>query len=179
VLLLVLVAGMVAVVGWPLLTLLPGFAQHRLSEGTHGYSTLLSSLGVGALCAALTTATFGTEARRRLLILGGMSLVSVSIMGLSFFRTLIPASICCAGFGYGMILFFSTGQAMVQLSTLNHHRGKVMGVWAMMLSGGVPVGNLLLGPAADQWGVERVLFAQSLAVGLVVLLLWCRTGGEK
>jgi MFS family permease len=77
-------------------------------------------------------------------------------------------------FGFGMILFFSTGQAMVQLSTLNHHRGKVMGVWAMMLSGGVPIGNLLVGPAADHWGVPAVLVAQACAVGGVILLLVVR-----
>lgn len=174
VLVLVIVAGLVAVAGWPLLTLLPAFAEHVLGVGKSGYSTLLSSLGVGALCAALTTATFGSEARRRFLILGGMAMVCLAILGLSLFRELVLASACCAVFGFGMILFFSTGQAMVQLSTLNHHRGKVMGVWAMMLSGGVPIGNLLVGPAADHWGVPTILVAQACAVGGVILLLVVR-----
>lgn len=174
VLMLAIVAGLVAVAGWPLLTLLPAFSEHVLGVGKGGYSTLLSSLGIGALCAALTTATFGSEARRRFLILGGMALVCLAMLGLSQFRDLILACGCCAAFGFGMILFFSTGQAMVQLSTLNHHRGKVMGVWAMMLSGGVPIGNLVIGPAADQWGVPTVLLGQACAIGAVIVLLVIR-----
>ena len=56
---------------------------------------------------------------------------------------------CCVLFGFGMILFFATGQTVVQLGIADVDRGKVMGVWAMVLSAGVPIGNLVFGPAAD------------------------------
>ncbi len=42
-----------------------------------------------------------------------------------------------------------------------------MGVWAMMLSGGTPVGNLIFGPAADEWGVARVIFVQGVMMAVV------------
>jgi len=62
----------------------------------------------------------------------------------------------------------------VQMGVADEHRGKVMGFWAMMLSGGAPIGNLMFGPAADEWGVTRVIVVQAglMAVALTVLLTW-------
>jgi hypothetical protein len=197
ILVLVLLAGFVAVCGWPLLVLLPAFsdrlAGHGLDDrlallaavggggsvgvltppGAHGYSVMLSAVGVGALLAGLTAATYGSEKGRFWFLAGGMTLVSASLGGLSQARDLALAATLCGAFGFGMILMFSTGQAAVQLSVDGAHRGKVMGLWAMVLSGGAPLGNLIFGPAADAWGVTAVLAGQSiaLAIGAGLLIL--------
>ena len=42
------------------------------------------------------------------------------------------------------------------------YRGRIMGVWSMVMSGANPLGNLLAGPAADRWGVSLVLRVMSL-----------------
>ena len=160
-LVLVILAGAAAVGGWPLMALLPSFADSVLGAGQAGYSFLLSAVGVGALVAALTAATFGTEARRKPFLLGGLLLTAAALAGLTAARTIWPAAGCCAVFGYGMILFFATGQSAVQLGTVDANRGKVMGVWAMVLSAGVPVGNLVFGPAADAFGLTAVLCVQT------------------
>ena len=76
-----------------------------------------------------------------------------------------------------MILFFATGQAALQLSSTSANRGKLMGVWAMMLSGGAPLGNLLFGPAADAWSVTTVLLLQGLAVSVAAAALIVRRTG--
>jgi len=89
-------------------------------------------------------------------------------------RELWAAALCCGLFGFGMILFFATGQGIVQLGATDEHRGKVMGVWAMMLSGGAPLGNLILGPAADEWGVAHVIGAQAILIALAVVICLAR-----
>jgi MFS family permease len=170
-LLLALMAGFLAICGWPLLTLLPGFSDRILQSGPQGYSTLLSSLGAGALLAALTGATFGSEDRRRGFLLGGIAFVCIGLLILSQMKDLFSASIACGLFGYGMILFFATGQAAIQLSATDENRGKVMGVWAMMLSGGVPVGNLVIGPLADRFPVTTVILGQGIVVTIVLSIL--------
>src|SRR4029077_17634575 len=58
---LVLLAGLVATGGWPLLALLPSLADRVLGRAEGGYGTLLSAVGVGALLAALTAATIHGE----------------------------------------------------------------------------------------------------------------------
>jgi predicted MFS family arabinose efflux permease len=171
---LVFLAGLVAAGGWPLLALLPSLAQRELGRAEGGYGTLLSCVGVGALLAALTAATIGGELRPKALLLGGLILVGVALVGI-WATTAIPvAAGCCVLFGFGMILFFATGQSVVQLGTVDANRGKVMGIWAMMLSAGVPLGNLVLGPAADVLGVKTVIAIQAAAITIAAGVLMTR-----
>jgi MFS family permease len=170
---LVLLAGLVAVGGWPLLPLLPSVASQVLGADETAYGTLLSAVGVGALAAALTAATLGHDVRRKVLLAGGLILVSGALLGLSGAGNLAVATGCCAAFGFGMILFFATAQSVVQLGTADADRGKVMGIWAMMLSAGVPMGNLVFGPAADAvQSVRPVIAVQAgiLAVAAGILM---------
>jgi predicted MFS family arabinose efflux permease len=73
-----------------------------------------------------------------------------------------------------MILFFATGQTVVQLGTADVDRGKVMGVWAMVLSAGVPLGNLVFGPAADLFGVPVMIGVEAGMIGLAAVVLLMR-----
>jgi predicted MFS family arabinose efflux permease len=172
--LVILLAGWVAVAGWPLLALLPAFASTVLHLSKQAYSTMLSTIGVGALLGALTAATYGTVHRQRRLLRIGVSCVCAALAGLSQAANLWPAALCCGLFGYGMILFFATGQGLVQLGVSDQHRGKIMGVWAMMLGGGAPLGNLIIGPSADVWGVPTIIQVQASLIGLAAAVLWFR-----
>jgi predicted MFS family arabinose efflux permease len=170
-------AGLAAIGGWPLLALLPSFAARALElgdEAQRGYGRMLSSVGIGALAAALTAATIGNEVRRKLLLLGGLLAVVTAMVGMSLTSNLRVASGCCVLFGFGMILFFATGQTVVQLGIADADRGKVMGVWAMVLSAGVPLGNLLFGPAADLFTESAVIAVQAAIIGVAAGLLVLR-----
>jgi predicted MFS family arabinose efflux permease len=171
---LVLLAGLVAGGGWPLLALLPFFAERELGRAEGGYGTLLSAVGVGALMAALTAATFANELRPKVVLLAGLVLVAAALTVLWATATFVVATGCCVLFGFGMILFFATGQSVVQLGTADHDRGKVMGIWAMMLSAGVPLGNLVLGPLADEFGVKTIIAVQAYAIALAAGILAVR-----
>jgi MFS family permease len=163
VLLLALTAAM-SLCGWPVLSLLPALSADRLGEGQGGYGWMLSGVGVGALTAALLIATFGTRVRKRWFLGAGVVLAATSLAALALVRWLPLAVLCCAGLGGGLILFFATSQSVMQLSAGEHNRGRIMGIWSMVLSGAQPLGNLLAGPAADHWGVPAVLAAQTLAI---------------
>ncbi len=170
-LLLVLAAGATALCGWPFMALLPAFAEHQLLLPKLGYGIMLSGTGVGALAAGLLVATFGTLERRRRFIGTGVTVVTVALFGLSLTTDLLAATVLAALVGFGLILFFSTGQAVMQLSADDHNRGQLMGIWAMVLSGGVPLGNLIVGPAADRWGVPLALRGQAIVCGGAALTL--------
>lgn len=167
-------ATLAAIGGWPLLALLPSFADKVLGRGQTGYGTILSAVGIGALLAALTAASIGNDVRRKVLLLGGLLTVATGLAGLTAVRSLPAAIGCCVLFGFGMILFFATGQTLVQLGTADADRGKVMGVWAMVLSAGVPLGNLVFGPAADVFGVPAVIAVQAGTIGLAAIILMTR-----
>jgi len=173
-LLLVLMVWAAAMCGWPSQSLLPAVAEHAL-QMPQAYGLMLSGTGAGALAAALTVARFGSREPRRPFIAAGIAVVSIDLVALSQVDQLSVAIVCNAFIGFGLILFLSTSQSVMQLSADEHNRGRLMGIWAMVLSGGVPFGNLVVGPAADHWGEGPVLCAQGIAlgtVGLMLLLLW-------
>jgi MFS family permease len=177
--LLVVLAGAIAFFGWPLLSLLPALSDEYLRTGRSGFAWMTSGIGAGALFGALAVASLGAEARRGLLA-AGVLLSIVSLGGLSLVPALPVAVVCCALSGGGLILFFATGQAIMQLGAGEHNRGRIMGIWLMVLSAAQPTGHLLSGVFADVWGVPWVLGMQALgivvAAGLVgaAALVWRR-----
>jgi predicted MFS family arabinose efflux permease len=181
---LILLAGVMAMCGWPVVSLLPAIAQRQLGLAVQGFSVMLCGIGLGALTAALAVARFGSMDRTRLFIGIGLCVVPAGLMGLSVVSGLPLAVACCALIGFGLILFLATGQSVVQLSAGDHNRGRIMGTWAMVLSGAVPLGNLLAGLAADRWGVSLVLHLQGLTCSAAALMLltlywlWRRSSGR-
>lgn len=163
---LVVLTLVVCVFGWPVLTLLPAYTRLTLGRAEQSYSVLVSALGAGALVAALTTATFGTVARRGKFLVLGSAAAAAGMLGLSAVGELGPAVGCCAGVGFGLILYLSTGQSALQLAVPDQKRGRVMALWAMTLSASAPVGHLLAGEAATAFGVQPVLRAMAGGVGL-------------
>jgi MFS family permease len=156
-LLLLVLTGALSLFGWPVLSLLPALADQHLHRSEGGYGSMLSALGAGAMLAALLVATFGSLGRSRLFLAAGATLSAASLACLSRAPSLPAAMACCAGLGCGLVGFFATGQSVMQLSSRDHNRGRVMGVWSMVTSAGMPAGSLLAGPAADAWGVPRVV----------------------
>jgi MFS family permease len=173
----VLVAGTTALFGWPFLSLLPALAEHELAaNGEEGYSLMLSSTGGGALLAALTVATFGSAERRQRFIVAGVLTVSLGLVLLSRTAGLPLAMACCALVGFGLILCFSSSQAVLQLSAEPHNRGKLMGIWAMTLAGSVPLGSMIIAPIADEVGVTPVLAVQGVSIGVAAVTIWLLSG---
>jgi MFS family permease len=173
-------AGVLTLFGWSFIVLLPALAQRQLGVREQGYGLLLSGTGLGALVAALLVAKYGSLERRRLFLVGGACLTTAAVFGLSLTRGLPAAVACCALLGCGLILFFATCQSVVQLSASDQNRGRIMGLWSMVICGALPLGNLLAGRAADLWTEAVVLRADALGcaatvVALVVLFaLWHR-----
>ena len=153
---------MISFCGWPSQTLLPALAQRDLGSDELGYSWMLSGTGVGALMAAWTVATFGSLEHRSQMLGGGVAVVVSGLILLALAGNLLFAVCCSALIGYGLILFLATSQSIMQLSSGDHNRGRVMAVWATIQSGAVPLGSILSGAAADRWGVRPVLLALGL-----------------
>lgn len=149
--LLMVLSGAMSLFGWPILSLLPAVADQRLHGSTDAYAWMLSAIGGGAGLASLLVASFSGTQWRRWFLAAGVGLASTSLLGLAGARSLPVAAGCCAFLGCGLILFFPTSQAIMQLRSADHVRGRVMGIWSMVLSGAFPLGHLLAGKAADRW----------------------------
>jgi MFS family permease len=172
---LILLAGTTSLCGWPFTSLLPALTDHQLHAQESGYSLLVSATGVGAFMAAWALATFGSVRRPGLLIGLGVGMLILGLLGLALAQDFTLAILCCGAIGFGLILFLATSQTVLQLRSEEYNRGRIMGIWAMTMSGAVPLGNLIAGPAADRWGEPIILQVLGItcalsALGLLVLL---------
>jgi MFS family permease len=178
-LLLIVLSSAIALFGWPALTLLPALAHKQLLAKEY-YGWLVSATGGGALCAALLVATFNSRGWQKGFLAAGVALAVVSLAGLARADSFIWAAAYCTLLGVGLILFFPTGQAIIQLGATDHNRGMIMGIWSMLLAGAVPLGGMMAGEAADRWGVPVVLDAGALGIVLAAIgvfaaaVLWRR-----
>lgn len=161
--------GLLSIFGWPTLSLLPAYTKLALGHAEKEYSILVSALGAGALVGALTTATFGTVARRERFLIIGCLFGASGLFGLTLAETLPQAMTSAGCLGLGMILFLSTAQSAMQLSVPDEVRGRVMALWAMTLSASAPVGHLLAAKATEFWPIRDIMMAQSLGAALVAV----------
>jgi MFS family permease len=78
--------------------------------------------------------------------------------------------------GYGITLLFSIGNSIIQTQSPDHLRGRLMGIWAMVFGGSMPIGSFWMGVVAQRVGSGHALQAGGLfcAVGALVVYLLCR-----
>lgn len=167
--LLVLVA-IVGVFGWSYSVLLPAFATDVLRVGSREYGILLSSNGIGALCGALAVATYGGRLPARLLIFGGLGLFSLMMLLLALTQNYYVALVFLAVAGWGMLLYLSTSNTVVQTSVADGMRGRVMGIWTLMFGGMMPVGGLATGVLSHWLGVPMTVAIGGAACGTAALV---------
>jgi MFS family permease len=144
--------SVVGVFGWSYSVLMPAYARDVLHVNAAGYGMLMSASGLGALVGALVTAAAGRAMPRRPAVLGGVWLFASMLLLFSITRVYALALVFLAIGGFGMMIFFSTSNTLVQTSVPDEMRGRVMGVWALIFGGMVPVGSLEAGMLAHWWG---------------------------
>jgi MFS family permease len=161
--------ALISVFGWPTHTLFPPYTKQVLHHAEKEYSFLVSSLGFGALIAALTNATFGSTTLARGFLVGGSILCALGILGLALVQTMAAAVLFSALFGFGMILFLSTGQSVLQLSVTDENRGRVMALWPMTLSGSAVIGHLFSGWLASFVPIPQLMLGMAAGVAVTVV----------
>jgi hypothetical protein len=67
----------------------------------------------------------------------------------------------------------------MQLGARDNNRGRIMGIWSMILSGAHPLGHLLTGVAADRWGVPLVLAILGLGIAVAATLVLLLALGRR
>ena len=169
---LLLLFAIVGVFGWSYSVLMPAFATDVLRVGSREYGMLLSANGIGALCGALAVAAFGNRIHWRLLVFGGLGLFSLMLLLLAVTRNYYLALVFLAIAGWGMLLYFSTTNTLIQMSVADGMRGRVMGVWALVFGGMMPVGGLEAGALSHWLGVPGAVAIGAVVCGSAALVTW-------
>lgn len=140
---------LLSVGGWAYLSQFPAFVQDRLGLGPDGYGWLLSMNGLGACTAALLVASQGSQLVKERTLFFGIAIFSLFIFLFGFQHNPVGAAFLVFFAGFGIVLFFSTGNSLVQTYSPDPLRGRIMGIWALVFGGGMPLGSLWMGALAS------------------------------
>jgi len=147
----------VGVFGWSYGVLMPAFARDVLGRGANGFGILMSASGTGAFIGALVVATYGHLFTPRRLALGGLWVFSIALFALSLSRNFYSSLVFLLVAGFGMLLFFSTSNTVLQTIVPDEMRGRVMGVWSLVFGAMIPLGGLEAGAVAHWFGTPFAL----------------------
>jgi MFS family permease len=169
---LLLLFGVVGLFGWSYSVLLPAYATDILHVGERSYGVMLSANGFGALVGALTVATWGSRVRPRLMIFGGLWLFAAMLALLAIVRWYPLVLLCLAVGGWGMLLYFSTTNTLIQSSVSHAMRGRVMGIWALVFGGMMPLGGIESGFLSHAVGVPWTISVGAIICAGAGLVTW-------
>ncbi|HWM25777.1 MAG TPA: MFS transporter [Chthoniobacterales bacterium] len=162
--------AVVGIFGWSYSVLIPAFAQDVLHLGANGYGMLMAGSGVGALAAALTVASAGHILPTRIMALGGIGIFSVALALFAFNKNIYVATVLLAIVGFGIVLYFSTSNTVLQSIVPDEMRGRVMGIWTLIFGGMIPLGSLQAGLMADFLGTPATIAIGALVCALAALV---------
>lgn len=176
---LIITMGMISLVGYGFSSHSPAWAKGVLGgdERTNGW--MLTFRGIGSLIGALLVASISSWKVRIKLWKIGNYLLPISLILLAILPMLpvtntamVAGTMLLIAFtGCGLILIGNTSNAMVQSDVPDQLRGRVMGIFMLIFSGGLPIGSLLIGNVAPFLTLPVTLGVLAAALLLFVILL--------
>ncbi len=139
-------------IGFQYNTLLPVYARTIFHSNARLYGWMMSAFGIGSLVAAVSmTHRLDRWALRRNLLIG---LTCAGIGQASFAWSRWTPWTLSMGLlsGFGLILYVASTNTLVQWTTSDEYRGRVMSFYTFMFIGTTPAGSLMAGAIAERAG---------------------------
>jgi MFS family permease len=150
-----LLFGLLSLMGWPFMVLLPVFASTVLHGGPHTLAFLTASSGIGALASALSLAV-----RKSVLGLTRMMQWSATMLGVGLIlfgmsRVLWLSMMLMLVVGFGLMQGIAASNTVIQTLVPEDKRSRVMSYYTMAFVGMAPFGSLLAGALAHYLGAPH------------------------
>jgi MFS family permease len=163
------VSGTVFSTVGPMGQLLPAVAGESLYHGMSWLSLLLTALGLGAFTGALFVMNVGRFRRLGRLFVAGAIVNGAGLVAFALTSEPIVSLVVAYVTGLSGTLMAGMGNNILQATTTDHYRGRVMSLWGLLFIGIMPVGQLALGVLGSLLGIHTSLFvggAVALAAGV-------------
>ena len=174
----IILVGIVGVFGMNFPVWVPMLASDSFDSGGETYGLLFASMGVGSLVGAFTLAMFGrAPIRRRMLSAAiGLGLVEIILgVGVSIPIPLVMGMVCLAMAGFASSNMMSTANSIVQTTSSEGLRGRVMAVYMTVFAGTAPFGSLVTGAIADRFGVGMSLGLCGMVTFIAtIIIIWAQ-----
>ncbi len=150
----------------PFTDLLPGFAAEVFQRGPDGLAWLLAFHGVGAMLGgSMLAARSQVKGLTRITIIN-ILVMSVALMLFAATTNFWLACLLSGVAGFAFIVQGTSNQTLIQSAVDSELRGRVISAYALVARGGPAFGALILGVAADYFGLRW-----PVAIGAALCLL--------
>ena len=148
----------------------------EFKQGPAEFGGLGTFLAFGSLAGAFLTARNQRFKNPKGIAIGSV-LFGLSIVIMAFSPTYLVYSLLLPFDGLIAILTLVSANTYIQTTTDAHIRGRVIGIYMMVLMGGTPVGSPFLGWLAETFGIRTgmIVFGLITALGSAAFYLLLRT----
>ncbi|MGD0381666.1 MAG: MFS transporter [Acidimicrobiales bacterium] len=172
----IVLIGIVALIGSPFIALVPAMAITALDKGAGGTSVLLTAQGIGAVTGSLMLASLVLAFGRRLLV-GALLAFPLALVGYGLAPSLWWAAAALLIVGACYIGVLTGLNTVVQRRAPPEARGRVLGLYMMVLGAVYPVGAVLQGAIAHVVGIRDVTFVSGIVLFGVMVAIGLTGGG--
>jgi MFS family permease len=158
---LLLIIAVASTFGRGVLEMMPAFADAVFARGSAGLATLTSAIGIGAVISGLAMSR-GVEWLNVRIIRAAVVIAGLLIASLGFIEQFWVAVMIVAWLGIILSICGVGSQILIQTLIDDSVRGRVSSLWGMIAFGGTALGSLLVGSAANIWGLQEVVIVAGL-----------------
>ena len=155
--------GLISLMGWPFMVLMPVFAAQVLHGGPHTLGFLMGAVGVGSLVSALSLVLRRSVRGLTGIIPAAALVFGVSLIGFGFSNRLWVSMLIMLVTGFGMMQCVTASNTILQTLVDEHMRGRVMSYYTMAFVGMAPFGSLLAGALAHLIGAQKTVMVSGVA----------------
>lgn len=173
----IVMLAFVATFGMNLPVMLVAFADHVFGSGAAGYGLYSSAAALGALAGSIISTRRMSYRLRTIMFAAGCFGLTIIASGSAPVVSIFL--VCLMGIGFTRLIFATTAESIVQMSTNRIIRGRVMAIYAMVVLGGQAIGGPLMGWATELWGVRAAMIASGVVpsvAAIVIAILLARAG---
>lgn len=164
----------------PFSTLMPIFAKTIFHGDAKTFSWFESAIGVGAIISAIYVANRDPRKNIVDLTIRFGFVFGVSVVLLALANQLNLALICVAFCGVGMMAVTSSINIYIQSNVVSEMRGRAISYYIMAYQGVIPLGSLLVGFLANEWGAsDTVLFEGIMGIIAITAFYFFRRNVNK
>ena len=148
-------------------------ATQEFGLGPASFGLMGTFIAIGSLSGAIGSARLERFRTTRFVIIGGM-LFSISIMVLSVLPNYATYIVWLPICGVTALVTLVSANSIVQTSTDQVIRGRVMGLYLLIFMGGTPFGSPLIGLATDYMGIiPTIAMCGGISLG-ASLFVWIK-----
>ncbi|RBY78095.1 MFS transporter [Blastococcus sp. TF02-09] len=155
---------------WPQ-AVFPELSENRFADSPNALGWLFAGISIGALLMGLTSGWVSRVDRQGAVVLGAIAVWGVAIIGFGFAPTLWLAVLCLAVAGAGDMVSAVLRSSMLQLAAPEEMRGRMQGVFIVVVAGGPRLGDLRAGALASAASVTVAMVSGGVVVVLAMALV--------